>query len=268
MRKRLLAAVLAASTVLLSACGSGSAKDAKSGADHLARIRDAGKITIGLEGDWQPFSYHNDKDQLVGYDVEVSKNIAQKLGVKADIVEGPWDGLFAGMDSGRYDIVVNGVDVTPDREKKYDFSDPYAYDHTVLIVKKGNTDIKTFDDLNGKTTANSIGSTYQELGEKYGATVKGVDTLVETLQMVKNGQVDATINASTSFGDYMKSNPDDPLIVADTSKDATSYAIPMVKGSDNTTLRTEINKAIKEMRDDGTLKDLSVKYFGSDLTNK
>ena len=267
MKKKILAAVLAASAVLMTACGSGSAEE-KSSADHLQRIKDAGKITIGLEGDWQPFSYHDKDERLVGYDVEVSKNIAKQLGVKADIVEGPWDGLFAGMDSGRYDIVVNGVDVTPEREKKYDFSDTYAYDHTVLIVKKGNTDIRTFDDLKGKTTANSIGSTYQELGERYGATVKGVDTLVETLQMVKNGQVDATINASTSFGDYMKSNPSDPLEVAATSDEATSYAIPMEKGADNTSLRQAINKAIQEMRDDGTLKKLSEKYFGADLTNK
>lgn len=270
MKKRLLAAVLAATTVLLCACGSTSASTASgsSESDHLEQIKMAGKIVVGLEGDWQPFSYHDDNDKLVGYDVEVAQNIAKKLGVKADIQEGPWDGLFAGMDSGRYDIVVNGVDVTEERKKKYDFSDPYAYDHTVLIVKKGNTDIKSFDDLKGKTTANSIGSTYQEIGEQYGATVKGVDTLVETLQMVKNGQVDATINASTSFGDYMKYNPDDPLEIAATAEEATAYAIPMEKGEVNATLKEAINKALKEMRDDGTLKQLSEKYFGADLTNE
>ncbi len=85
---------------------------------------------------------------------------------------------------------INGVDITPDRQQKYDFSDPYAYDHTVLIVRDDNTDITSFEDLAGKKTANSIGSTYQEIGEQYGATVSGVDTLVETLQMVQNGQVD------------------------------------------------------------------------------
>ena len=87
-------------------------------------------------------------------------------------------------------------------------------------------------------------------------------------KMVKNGQVDATINASTSFGDYMKSNPDDPLEVAATTPEATKYAIPLEKGKQNDSLRKAINKAIKEMRDDGTLKELSVRYFGSDLTNE
>lgn len=234
--------------------------------DHLARIKSTGKITVGLEGDWQPFSYHDDDDNLVGYDVEVAQNIALHLGVEADLVEGPWDGLFAGMDSGRYDIVVNGVDVTPDRQQKYDFSDPYAYDHTVLIVRDDNTDITSFEDLDGKTTANSIGSTYQEIGEQYGATVSGVDTLVETLQMVQNGQVDATLNAATSFGDYMKTNPDAPLKIAATSEEATSYAIPMEKGDDNATLLAAVNNALSAMREDGTLASLSEKYFGADLT--
>ncbi|MDD5850179.1 MAG: transporter substrate-binding domain-containing protein [Firmicutes bacterium] len=246
---------------------SSSASDTESTSDdHLARIKSAGKITVGLEGDWQPFSYHDDDDNLVGYDVEVAQNIASHLGVEADLVEGPWDGLFAGMDSGRYDIVVNGVDVTPDRQQKYDFSDPYAYDHTVLIVRDDNTDITSFEDLDGKTTANSIGSTYQEIGEQYGATVSGVDTLVETLQMVQNGQVDATLNAATSFGDYMKTNPDAPLKIAATSEEATSYAIPMEKGDDNATLLAAVNNALSAMREDGTLASLSEKYFGADLT--
>ncbi|MGN1022741.1 MAG: transporter substrate-binding domain-containing protein, partial [Lachnospiraceae bacterium] len=249
------------STESSSASGTESTSD-----DHLARIQSAGKITVGLEGDWQPFSYHDDDDNLVGYDVEVSQNIASHLGVEADLVEAPWDGLFAGMDSGRYDIVVNGVDVTPERQEKYDFSDPYAYDHTVLIVRDDNTDITSFEDLNGKTTANSIGSTYQEIGEQYGATVSGVDTLVETLQMVQNGQVDATLNAATSFGDYMKANPDAPLKIAATSEEATSYAIPMEKGDDNASLLAAINDALSAMREDGTLASLSEKYFGADLT--
>ena len=243
-----------------------AAESSSTSDDHLARIQNAGKITVGLEGDWQPFSYHDSDGNLVGYDVEVAKNIASHLGVEADLVEGPWDGLFAGMDSGRYDIVVNGVDITPDRQQKYDFSDPYAYDHTVLIVRDDNSDITSFEDLAGKKTANSIGSTYQEIGEQYGATVSGVDTLVETLQMVQNGQVDATLNAATSFGDYMKANPDAPLKIAATSKEATSYAIPMKKGDDNASLLAAINEALSAMREDGTLSSLSEKYFGDDLT--
>lgn len=195
--KKLLAGLLsAAMTFTLAGCGSSK--------DHLATIQDKGEITIGLEGDWQPFSYHDKNDKLVGVDVEVAKNIAKKLGVKANIVEGKWDGLLTGLSTGTYDLVINGVDITKEREKKFDFSTPYAYDHTVLVVRNDNTTITSFDDLKGKTTANSIGSTYMELGEDYGATVKGVDDLTKCMDLVKSGGVDATINAATSINDYLQ----------------------------------------------------------------
>lgn len=254
-------------SLLLVGCDKAPGNNAASGSqDHLARIKSAGELKVGLEGDWQPFSFHDEKDKLVGYDVEVAQNLAKKLGVKVKIVEGPWDGLFAGMDSGRYDLVINGVDITPERAKTYDFSTPYAYDRTVLITRFDNNDIHSFNDLKGKTTANSIGSTYQEIGEKYGAKVSGVDTLAETLQMVKDKQVQATINASTSFGDYMKHRPDEPLKIAATMDKATEYAIPMKKGADNASLKKAIDNALQEMKSDGTLSKLSVKYFSSDLT--
>ena len=255
-----------ASLMLVGCDKAPSRNSASASQDHLARIKSSGELKVGLEGDWQPFSFHNEKDQLVGYDVEVAQNLAKKLGVKAKIVEGPWDGLFAGMDTGRYDLVINGVDVTPDRAKTYDFSTPYAYDRTVLITRSDNNDIHSFNDLKGKTTANSIGSTCQEIGEKYGAKVSGVDTLAETLQMVKNRQVQATINASTSYGDYMKHRPDEPLKIAATMDKVTEYAIPMKKGEDNASLKKAIDNALQEMKNDGTLSKLSVKYFGADLT--
>lgn len=194
---KLLAGLLSAvMTFTLAGCGSSK--------DHLATIQDKGEITIGLEGDWQPFSYHDKDDKLMGVDVEVAKNIAKKLGVKANIVEGKWDGLLTGLSTGTYDLVINGVDITKEREKKFDFSTPYAYDHTVLVVRNDNTTITSFDDLKGKTTANSIGSTYMELGEDYGATVKGVDDLTKCMDLVKSGGVDATINAATSINDYLQ----------------------------------------------------------------
>ncbi|NLH64265.1 MAG: transporter substrate-binding domain-containing protein [Erysipelotrichaceae bacterium] len=264
---KIVSAVLALSLAGCSSTAAGST-GSTSANDHLAKIKNAGKIVIGLEGDWQPFSYHDNANALVGYDVEVGQNIAKKIGVDADIVEAAWDGLFAGLSSGTYDIVINGVDVTEEREKTFAFSDPYAYDHTVLVTKADNSDIHTFEDLKGKKTANSIGSTYMEIGEQYGASVSGVDTLAETMELVLNGTVDATVNAQTSVQDYLKTTGEKNLKVAAVSEDATSYAIPMVKNEDNSSLADAINQALKEMREDGTLAKLSEKYFGADLTNK
>ena len=260
--KKTITALFAAS-LLMAGCGAASSSE-----DHLARIKKAGKITVGLEGDWQPFCYHDNTDTLVGFDVEVAQSIAEILGVEAEIVEAPWDGLFAGETAGTYDIVVNGVDVTEERKKTYDFSDPYAYDHTVLVTRTDNTEIKNFEDLKGRTTANSIGSTYMEIGESYGAEVKGVDTLAETMSMVLNGQVDATVNAATSVQDYLVTTGETKLAAVAQLDEATAYAIPLVRGSDNETLRKAINDALAEMRKNGRLAELSVKYFGADLTNK
>ncbi len=265
MKKTVIALISAAA--LFAGCSSSTGTSAAE-EDHLARIKSAGKLTIGLEGDWQPFSFHDSSDQLVGFDVEVAQNIAEIIGVKADIIEAPWDGLFAGETAGTYDIVVNGVDVTEERQKTYDFTDPYAYDHTVLVVKTGNTEITAFEDLKGKTSANSIGSTYMEIGESYGAEVKGVDTLAETMSMVLNGQVDATINASTSVQDYLLTTGETGVTVIDQLDETTAYAIPLVKGSDNDSLRQAINDALKQMRESGKLAELSEKYFGADLTNQ
>jgi ABC-type amino acid transport/signal transduction systems, periplasmic component/domain len=235
--------------------------------DLLEAIREKGEITIAMEGTWSPWTYHNEKDELVGFDVEVGRYIANYIGVEAKFVEGEWDGLFAGLDSGMYDIIINGVDETPERAEKYDFSDPYAYIRTALVVRSDNKNIKTFEDLKGKTTANSIGSTYMELAEKYGATVKGVDSLGETMSMVISKRADATLNAEPSVLDYMKEQPDAPIRIVALTEDANHVCIPVRKGEQNAALREEINKALAAMREDGTLKQLSEKYFGSDITN-
>ena len=234
--------------------------------DLLAKIQERGTIIIGLEGDWASWSFVDENDQLMGFDAEVARAIAAKLGVEAEIIPGEWDGLFAGMDAGRYDIVVNGVEVTPERTEKYDFADPYAYIRTALIVRGDNETIKTFEDLKGKKTANSIASTYMNLAEDYGATCYGVDTLDETLTMVLQGRVDATLNAIVSYTDYMAQHPDANLKVVATTEDASNVAIPMRKGAETASLLEAINKAIAELHEEGVISELSVKYFGEDIS--
>lgn len=261
--KRIIAVMLA---VFMLASVLTMAVSAKGSDDLLETIQERGTIIVGLEGDWAPWSYVDENDELTGYDVEVAKAIADKLGVEIQIVPGEWDGLFAGMDAGRYDMVVNGVEVTEERADKYDFSTPYAYIRTALIVKGDNDSIKTFEDLKGKKTANSIASTYMNLAESYGATCYGVSTLDETLTMVLQGRVDATLNAIVSFTDYMAQHPDSNLKVVATTEEASNVAIPMRKGDETASLREAVNKAIDELREDGTLSELSTRFFGEDIS--
>lgn len=256
--------IIFATAILAAAFFTGCAK--KSNLDLLGQIKQKGEIIVAMEGTWAPWTYHNESDELVGFDVEVAKAIAGKLGVKAKFAEVEWDGIFAGLDSKRYDISLNGVEVTPERSEKYDFSAPYCFIRTALIVRNDNEEIKSFEDLKGKTSTNSLGSTYADLAERYGANVITIDTLEETMQLVEHGRAHATLNADVSFMDYLKEQPNAPLKIVALTDDASNVAIPIRKGKETETLRAAIDTAIEELRADGTLEKISVKYFGKDIT--
>ena len=267
-----LMGVMAAAGVLgLTGCSSKDTASSTAGPaplNKLDSIQKSGKLVVALEGAWQPWSYHDSSDTLVGYDVEVSRAIAEKLGVEPEYVESDWDSLFAGLDAGRFDMVCNGVEVTDERALTYDFTTPYGYIHTALAVRKDNDEIKTFEDLKGKTTANSLASTYMELAESYGATVQGIDTLEETIQLLAAGRIDATLNADVSFYDYLNVHPDADFKIVAQTEDASHVAIPLRKGDNSATLLEAVNNAIDELRADGTLKELSEKYFGQDISSE
>ena len=267
-KNRKITLVLAAVLLLIFCIPAGCGKKEEAGKDLLARIKEKGEIVIAMEGTWAPWTYHDENDKLVGFDTEVGEAIAEILGVKAVFVEGEWDGLLAGLEVGRYDLMINGVEITDERSEKYDFTDAYAYISTALIVGSGNNEITSFENLDGKTTANSINSTYMYLAEEYGATVLGVDTLDQTLDMVLSGRADATLNAELSFDDYMKVHPDAALKVAALTEEASHVAIPVRKGDDSKTLREAVNEAIEELRGNGKLAEISEKYFGKDITKQ
>lgn len=260
--KKVFALILALTMLGLAGCGS------KKSDDRLSQIKKEGKLVIGMEGNWAPWTYHDDTDTLTGFDYDVGCYIAHKLGVTPYFIEGEWDGLLAGINAGRYDMVINGVDVTEERSQSYHFSDAYAYVGTVLVVAADNDTIHSVEDLKGKTTANSIGSTYMEIAESYGATVSGVDTLDETIQLVLQGRVDATLNADQSILDYLSQHPDAPIKIVGYAGDVNEIAIPMVTGEAGDTLVAAVNEAIAEMHTSGKLTELSMKYFGVDISEK
>ena len=247
--------------------GQSSQENSSTGSgDLLAQIQERGEIVIAMEGTWAPWTYHDESGTLVGFDVEVGQQIAQALGVEATFVEGEWDGLLAGLDAGRYDIMINGVDITEERSDAYDFSDPYAYNRTAVIVSGDNTDITSMEDLEGKHTANTISSTYAEVAEGYGAEVTGVDDLNQTFELLLSGRIDATLNAEVTYYDYMEAHPDANIKIACLDPEATQVAIPFRKGEETASLREAVNQALADMRQSGVLTELSEKYFGTDIT--
>ena len=166
------------------------------------------------------------------------------------------------------DELVNGVGITAERQEKYDFSTPYAYNRTAVIVRGEYEDIHSMEDLKGKTTANTISSTYAEQAEAYGATVTCVDDLNQTIELLLSGRIDATLNAEVVFADYKNAHPEANIKIAAYSDDVERVAIPVRKGADSATLLDAINQALAELSADGTLTALSEKYFGTDISKE
>ncbi len=234
--------------------------------DLLNQIKERGYISIATEGDWAPYTYHDENNTLMGYDVEIGQAIAEYIGVEARFEETDWDSILAGVEGGRFDIACNGVSYTETRAEKYNFSTPYLYTPSVLVVKSDNEEIRSVEDLQGKKTANTISSIYAGIAEEYGAEVIGVNTLTDTMIQVIQGRADATINAQVSIEDYLKEHPDAQVKIVQ-YLEGDINAFPVQKNAKTDTLLAAVNEALAAMREDGRLAELSVKYFGADLTN-
>jgi cystine transport system substrate-binding protein len=229
-------------------------------ADELAQIKSAGVFKVGTEGTYAPFTYHDESGKLTGFDVDIATAIAQRLGVKPEFVEGKWDGLIAGLDVNRYDAVINEVSVTDARKAKY------ITTRAVLIVRTDNTTIKTFDDLKGKKSANTLTSNFGKIAKDHGADVVPVQGFNESIDLLTSGRVDATVNDSLSFLDFKKHKPDAQVkvVATDNSSDADQSAVLLRKG--DPALVAAVDKALADIKADGTYAKISAKYFGKDVS--
>ena len=235
--------------------------------DRLDEILERGYILVGTEGTYAPNTYHDENDNLVGFDVETAALIAKYLGVEVQYVETEWSSIFAALDAGQIDIIVNQVGYTDQRAEKYDFSDPYAFVKAGILTRADDDSIKSFEDLNGKIAANESTSLWGERALSYGAELDPVNAMAQSISEVINERADATLNAVTAFANYQNEHPDDPVKVAVVSDDAVSISyIPLVKGNDK--LRTAINDAIKSAQESGELAEISQKYFYTDVTEE
>ena len=236
------------------------------GDDSLAKVQSAGVLKIGTEGTYAPYSYHEEDGSLVGFDVEIAELIAEKLGVKAEFVETKWDAMIAGLDAKRFDIIANQVGISEERLEKYDFSEPYTYIHGALIVNKDNEDITSFEDIAGKKSAQTLTSNWGQTAEEYGAELVGVDGFEQSIELIASGRADLTINSEVALYDYLKQKPDAPIKKVALSDDPSIVGIPVRKG--DTSLYEAINKAVVELKEEGKLTELSLKYFGADITQE
>lgn len=220
-------------------------------------------LKVGTEGTYAPFTFHDASGKLTGFDVEIAEEIARRMGVEIEFVETKWDGMFAGLDSKRFDMVANQVGIREDRLEKYDFSIPYIQSRAVLIVSDTNMDINSFSDLNGKKAGQSLTSNYGKMAQDNGAQLVAVDGFNQSIELLNSGRIDATINDSLSYLDYKKQKPEAAIKVVATEENANQSGLLFRKGNED--LVEKVNAALESMIQDGTFKDISVKWFGEDV---
>ncbi|WP_028610868.1 amino acid ABC transporter substrate-binding protein [Paenibacillus harenae] len=227
-------------------------------------IKASGKLRIGTEGTYAPFTFHDESGKLTGFDVEIAEEIAKRLGLKAEFIETSWDSIIAGLDAERFDTIFNQVGITDERKEKYDFSDDYIVSKAVLIVAEDNTDIKTFADLKGKKSGQSLTSNLADIARENGAEIVTTDGFNQAIDLLASGRIDATVNDGLSFLDLKKQKPDLPLKIVDEAPDAAKNAALFRKG--NEAMIEAVNGALAEIKSDGTYLKISEKYFGADVS--
>ncbi|GHD62551.1 transporter substrate-binding domain-containing protein [Jeongeupia chitinilytica] len=234
-------------------------------ADLLDTVKSRGALKVALEGSYPPFNFKDKQGQLTGFEVELARELARRLGVKADFTTGEWSGLLAGLQAGKFDVVINQVGITDARQKVFDFSEPYTISSAQLIVRKNETrSFKSLDDLKGKKLGLGLGTNYADMAKAVaGVEVKTYPGAPEYLQDLAQGRLDAALNDSLMIPFAIKESrlpvkPGAPVGALSKS------GIPFAKG--NPAFKAAVDKALADMHKDGSFAKISTKWFGIDVS--
>ena len=267
-------------TLVLAACGQQAGSNTASSTASspaasatagplLESINNKGTITVGTEGTYAPFTYHDQSGKLTGYDVEVTRAVAQKLGVQVDFKETQWDAMLAGLKAGRFDTVANQVSLTtPERRAVFDKSADYSYSGPMMLVRQDETRLKDLASIKGVKTAQTLSSNYGEMAVKAGAEVVPVDGMAQALILVQQKRADLTLNDSLAFLDYLKKSPNSGLKVAWRAGEDEKIGAGFIVNKGNDEALAKISEAVETLRADGTLKKLGEQFFGEDVRVK
>ncbi|HCE1954733.1 amino acid ABC transporter substrate-binding protein [Vibrio parahaemolyticus] len=226
----------------------------------------ATEVKVGMSGRYFPFTFVK-QDKLQGFEVDMWDEIGKRNDYKIEYVTSNFSGLFGLLETGRIDTISNQITMTDERKAKYLFADPYVIDGAQITVRKGNNSIKGVDDLAGKTVAVNLGSNFEQLLRQYDKdgkiNIKTYDTGIE--HDVALGRADAFVMDRLSALELIKKTGL-PLELAGEPFETIQNAWPFVNNEKGQKLQAEVNKALAEMRADGTVEKISVKWFGADIT--
>lgn len=268
MSRKLFFGAVAAAALTLSACGSDADTDSGAasaeGSGEYNTITN-GTLVVATEGTYRPFTFHEGgAGDLIGYDVEVVTEVAERLDLEVEFEETQFDGIFAGLDANRFDVIANQISINPEREEKYLMSDPYSVSPGVVVVAEGTDDIASLADLDGKTSAQSLTSNWFGIAEENGANVEAVEGWAQAVALIEQGRVDASVNDKLTYLDYVTENPDSAIMIAAETDEESRSAFTFTQDKD--ALNEAFNETLAEMSEDGTLAEIGEKYFGEDIS--
>ena len=273
----------AATLLLLTACGGQSSSDTPNASAPAAssalpaqstasaslaeRISNKGTITVGTEGTYAPFTYHDADGKLTGYDVEVTRALAAKLGVQVEFKETQWDSMLAGLKAGRFDMVANQVGLSsPERKATFDKSEPYSWSGAVLVGRRDETRIKSPSDVKGVKTAQTLSSNFGEMARAQQAEIIPIDGLAQAITVIQQKRADATFNDELSILDFLKKNPNANIKIVWTAPASERVGSGLIVNKGNDAALVQINAAMNQLKADGTLKKLGEQFFNKDIS--
>lgn len=271
MKKRILAAMLAAVMVVAVAAGCGKSSDSKTDASGDAESKDeARKVVLVTSGAGEPYSLLADDGTWTGIDAEMWAEIEKRTGWEVEVKQAAFDSIWGELDTNRADVAANCWAVKPERAEKYYASIPYYGDAQCIIVPESNTDINTFDDLKGKKVGCTNGQAAQTIIEQMSGEIGFEVVLYEDSTVGMNdlnlGRVDAYANTTTNVNNFMHYNDTIKFRFLDEDLTANNVAYFIQKTDEGKELCDELNKVLQEMLDDGTVAKITEKWMFADMT--
>jgi cystine transport system substrate-binding protein len=261
--------LLLAFMMIVSACGNknetdSANQDKEQEVSLLQEIKDRGVMKVGMMGTYQPYNFLNEEKEMDGFDADIAKEVAKRLGVEVEFVAQEFSGMIAGLQAEKFDMVISQMTITDERQEQMDFSDPYITNHVKIIVQDDDDAIQTIEDFKGKKIGVGLGTndeTYlrtkvlPEVGE---FTIMTYDDVITTLKDLDVGRIDATINNMYAIKPVVEKNGFKIKAVGEPIK-SDQAAIATRKGNEE--LIEELNRVLSEMKEDGTYNEIFVKWF-------
>ena len=233
------------------------------------QVKKSGKLVIGIDDAFPPMEFRNEKNELVGFDIDASKELGKRLGIKVEHVPTAWKGVIMSLKTKKFDIIWSGMSITPEREKEISFTKPYIMEKQVIVVKAGNKKIKGLKDLGAATVVGvQLGSTSEEalakLNKKF-KEIKKYDTNTTAFMDLKIGRIDALAVDELVGRYYLSQKPGEYAVLKES---LLSEPIGIGLRKEDAALKARIQKTLDGMFKDGTMKKISIKWFGDDITTK